>query len=288
MELKKEIPKVAAVVILYNPDQYIIENINSYINQVTELFIIDNSDDYNQSIKEFSDSIKYSEYIFNDANLGVATALNIGAERAISKGCSFLLTMDQDSKAPYNLIESLLSGIINLENVGLISPLHANIYDTHKKHQNIGISKVNTVMTSGNLLSLEAYKNVGGFNEDFFIDYVDIEYCLKLQSNHYNIYRLNNVVLEHNEANLSEKKIFTLKFYPPNNVPFRLYYKTRNLLFMRKMYNRVCHKMLRIEYSVFIRNLVKIFLFEKHKFLKFKMMLIGYFDYLKGKTGRKF
>lgn len=288
LELKKEIARVAAVVILYNPDQYIIENIKSYINQVTELFIVDNSEIPNRLIKEFSDSITHSEYIFNNENLGVATALNIGAERAISKKCSYLLTMDQDSIAPNNLVGSLLHEVKNRENVGLISPVHSNVFDTHKKLQNIGISKVNTVMTSGNLLSLEAYKSVGGFNENFFIDYVDVEYCLRLHSNNYNVYRLSNVVLEHNEANLSEKKIFNFKFYPTNNAPFRIYYKTRNLLYLKENYKKKYPIQIKEEFSIYFKNVIKILLFEKSKWLKIKMIALGVKDYLKKKQGRKF
>jgi rhamnosyltransferase len=288
LELKKGIPKVAAIVILYNPDQYIIENIKSYIYQVSELFIIDNSENPNRSIKEFSDSIEQSEYIFNNANLGVATALNLGAESAISKSCSYLLTMDQDSKAPENLVESLLNQVSSLENIGLISPLHSNVFDTHKKLQNTGVSKVNTIMTSGNLLSLEAYKKVGGFKESYFIDYVDVEYCLKLLSNEYNVYRLNNVVLEHNEANLSEMKIFNFKFYPTNNAPLRLYYKTRNLLYLRNNYKKKYPKQIKEEFSIYFKNVIKILLFEQSKWLKIKMIVLGIIDYIKKKQGRKF
>jgi rhamnosyltransferase len=287
-QLQNKFPKVAAVVILYNPTDSVVENIRTYINQVSKLFILDNSSFFNQKIKQFCESYTNAEYIPKYENLGVAYALNLSAERAVQFDYDYLLTMDQDSTAPYNLVESLLSEINNLKNVGLISPLHSNLFDTHKKLQSIGSSKVNTVMTSGNLLSLEAYNKVGGFNENFFIDYVDVEYCLRLQSKNYDVYRLSNVVLEHNEANLSEVKIFTLKFYPTNNAPIRLYYKTRNLLYLNKMYGKVYRKILREEQSVFIRNFVKILLFERQKFLKFKMMLLGFFDYLKGKRGRKF
>lgn len=286
--LNSEIPRVGAVVILYNPDQFVIENIKSYTNQVTELFIIDNSENPNQLIKEFSDSIKHSEYIFNNENLGVASGLNKGAERAMLKGCSYLLTMDQDSLAPHNLVKSLLSEVNRIENFGLISPLHSNIFDTHKKLQNIGISKVNTVMTSGNLISLEAYKKVGGFNESYFIDYVDVEYCLRLLSHKYNVYRLNNVVLKHKEANLSEKIIFNLKFYPTNNAPFRWYYKTRNLLYLRDNYRKMHFLIIKSELSIYFKNVIKILLFEQFKWLKIKMIVSGIMDYIKKKQGRKF
>lgn len=37
--------KLAGVVILYHPDENIVENINSYITDIDFLYIVDNSDD---------------------------------------------------------------------------------------------------------------------------------------------------------------------------------------------------------------------------------------------------
>lgn len=41
--------KLAGVVILYHPNENIVENINSYITDIDFLFIIDNSDDSNKT-----------------------------------------------------------------------------------------------------------------------------------------------------------------------------------------------------------------------------------------------
>ena len=61
-------------------------------------------------------------------------------------------------------------------------------------------------MTSGNLLSLKAFKSVGRFHDDFFIDYIDIEYCIRMNYNNYDVIRINDIVLEHDEGNLVKRK----------------------------------------------------------------------------------
>ena len=277
---------VAGVVVLYNPEQDIIENINSYLGQIDYLFIIDNSENLNPSLIEFSKNRKKVEYIFNNRNLGVAAALNIGAKKALKSGFAYLLTMDQDSKAPTNLVECLLNTAKVDENIGIVSPLHSNKYGTHIKH-NDDICNVTTVMTSGNLLSLDVFKKVGDFCDEFFIDYVDIEFCIRLNYKNYKIVRLNNVVLEHNEADIFEKKFFSKKFYPTNNAPFRWYYKTRNLLYLRKKYKRIFPSPLKTEYNVYLRNILKIIIFEEQKIIKIKMILIGIKDFLGQKKGCK-
>jgi rhamnosyltransferase len=42
--------KIAAVVILYNPELSILENIKSYIDQVEKLYVVDNSEASNESL----------------------------------------------------------------------------------------------------------------------------------------------------------------------------------------------------------------------------------------------
>jgi rhamnosyltransferase len=279
--------KIAAVVVLYNPYQNVIENINSYLNQVEHLYIVDNSVKPDSFISGFAESKDKVEYIFNNGNLGVASALNIGAKKAIEYGYSFLLTMDQDSKAPADLVENLLKIAEADGQIGIVSPLHSNKFGTHFKSGE-NITKEMIVMTSGNLLSLNAYRRIGTFRDDFFIDYVDIEYCIRMNYNNFKVISVNNIILEHDEGNLSRRKFFFKTFYPSNNIPSRLYYKTRNLFYLRDTYRKKYPQPLKTEYDAYLRNVVKIFLFEKQKFLKFRMILSGFWDYLHGKKGRKF
>jgi len=279
--------KVAGVVIVFNPDQSIEQNLKSYLEQVDELLVFDNSD---KNLYEMSGEIlthKKIIYHFANKNMGVSYALNYASELFIEKGYEFLLTMDQDSKAPPNLVESLMKVAESRQNIGIVSPLHSNKFNTHLK-LNKGVYEVMSVMTSGNLLSLAAYKKNGGFLNDFFIDYVDVEYCIRLNSNGFKVLRVNDLVLEHNEANISKKKFFSKIFYPTNYQPFRLYYKTRNLMYLREFYKRKFPYPLKEEYKIFVMNFIKILLYENHKLLKIRMILRGGWDYLNKRKGRKF
>ncbi len=282
------IDDVAGIVALFNPEESVVENIFSYLNQVKFLIIVDNSEMSSSFINDFVALNKDKmEYIYNGENLGVAAALNIGAQKAIVRGYSFLLTMDQDSKAPPGMVGSLLGLFQTGENIGIASPLHSNKYGTHLKNRD-DYQQAYSVMTSGNLMSLEAYKLTGGFCEDFFIDYVDIEYCFRLNNNKFKIIQLNTMILNHNEANLSEKKFLFKKYYPQNHSPFRMYYKTRNILLLRHKFKLLNPVQLKHEYNLYIRTIVKIILFEKQKLKKLKMCLLGFLGYLKGEKGRKF
>jgi hypothetical protein len=67
-----------------------------------------------------------------------------------------------------------------------------------------------------------------------------------------------------------------------------MYYKTRNLLYLRDIYKKKFPHLLKIEYNAYLRNVVKIFLFEKQKSPKLRMIFSGMIDYLKKTKGRKF
>jgi len=279
--------KVMGVVVLYKPDQDVIENISTYLDQVGQLMVFDNSDiTYSEIIDEIK-SLENINYISFGQNLGIARALNHAAQVAIEKGYKFLLTMDQDSKAPLNLVSTCVSIFEGSNKVGLVTPLHASKFGTHIKP--IGqIEKTTIAMTSGNLISLDVYKKVGGFEEDYFLDYMDIEYCFKLHLHHYDLIRINDLVLDHNEAALTEISLFKKKVHPHNHKPFRWYYKTRNILLLRKKYKNIFPELFSIEFNSYLRMIMRLILFEKYKIQKIKMILLGWWDFWNNRIGKKF
>ena len=165
---------IAAVVVLYHPGSELIENLYSYLPQVGVLFAIDNSEVPDRSIAEQLSAIEKVIYITNGKNLGIAQALNIGAEKAISIGCDFLLTMDQDSYASEDMIERLVDCQLELDSmdIGIISPFHMT-QTCQQPNKSSRWQEVMTPMTSGCLVSLDAYRKVGPFLDKFFIDFVD-------------------------------------------------------------------------------------------------------------------
>jgi rhamnosyltransferase len=275
---------IAGVVVLYNPDEKVVENVFSYLDQIACLYIVDNSENKNQCLQTLTDNNKV-EYIFNHSNLGISAALNIGIDKAIVSGFPFLLTMDQDSYFEKGQLERLISYISRSGSFGIISPFHKNKFFTNPPKSE-GLEEASDVMTSGNILNLSAVKKIGRFRDDYFIDYVDIEYCLRLRKNGYKIFRVNSSFLTHSEANLSRIKILGNTVYPPNHSALRWYYKVRNYLYLKKEYRQTFNDYFKIENRNIFANIVKVILFEKDKINKIGMMLKGYLDFRKNITGK--
>lgn len=276
--------KIAAVVVLYNPDDGVVDNISTYINQVDKLFVVDNSENINRDIiKRISaPNIKYIE---NNTNLGIATALNIGAQNAISENYDYLLTMDQDSKASERMVEVLLNIAATSKDIGIVVGEHVNPDDQPKKLVEFTEEILSTV-TSGNLLSLSAYQKVGGFLEELFIDHVDHEYCLRMNMNGYKIIKTTKTFLYHKVGDTQIKKLFFLTFCPSYHPPIRLYYRTRNRFFVDKIYQRKFPAYVRKDLKHFLREIAEIVLYEQEVMIKIKMIWKGYKHYRRKILGK--
>lgn len=276
--------KITAVIILYNPTIDVLTNIEACKDQVDEVYVIDNSENVNEDLIEKIQSIENVNYQSNNGNKGVANALNIAADRALKNHYDFLLTLDQDSFLHPDTVNEMIKILITEKNVGIISPLHRNKFKTQETHD-FPYEGVLSIKTSGNLLNLKIFEKVGMFKEEYFIDYVDIEYGMRLNLLGYKVLRVNNIILDHNEANLSEKKFFGIRVYPWNHKPIRWYYKIRNLLYLENEYKEVYPKYFRKEKMNYLKQFVKILLYEADKFNKIKYAVEGYCAYKKRLTG---
>lgn len=267
--------KLAAVMVLYNPDKKVKENIKKLIKEVDKLYLVDNSDNNNFG-KEMLD--KKIEYLPNNKNLGIASALNIGAKQAIKDKFKWLLTMDQDSYFKENHLSEMKKLIENEEeNIAVFSPVHLTEYKID--HNPL------VVMTSGNIINLEIYEKINGFDEKLFIDCVDFDYCLKSRTNGYKIKLLESIKLNHNLGNIIVKKVFNKKIILSNHNPIRRYYITRNRLYINKKYKNIYKDFCKKELKNTFRENIKIILFEKNKAKKIYYSLKGVIDYLNKRKG---
>jgi rhamnosyltransferase len=274
--------KVAGVVVLFNPPSNIIQNINSYFYQIDYLWIIDNSPVNNSELFQSLEPSKFS-YLPNFNNIGIGAALNIAAKNAIEQKFDFLLTMDQDSSATPNMIRKMLD-IYTSNDIGIISARHNNKFEIHSSDK--GQEDITIVMTAGNLVNLHAYKQIGGFNENLFIDYVDHEFCLRLLDKNFRIIKVNNAIINHTVGNTTEIKLGFFKIYPTNHDPIRHFYQTRNRFYLKKLYKNKYPLIIKYDMKLFRNNIIKIILFEKNKINKILMILKGYIHFRKQITGK--
>jgi rhamnosyltransferase len=291
---------VAGLVVLYNPGSDVVSNILTYQKYLDVLYIVDNSE---KDIPSFDlsglEKTGQVRYIRNGGNLGIAAALNIGANIAAEDGYEWLLTMDQDSFASSGMMNTLFDFILkNKQNrIGIASAYHAVKYG--KEPSKNKCDYVIETMTSGNLVNLEAYKSVGGFLDELFIDSVDHEFCLKLNRAGYKVAVVNDACLIHSLGDRKRKKFIRVKNLFKKNEPLvslrtynnhsamRKYYIVRNRLLVSAIYRKDFPEYRKKMVWSILNEFINVIFLENEKILKLRMMFSGYVDYKFRRLGKK-
>lgn len=288
--------KVAAIIISYNPDNNLLDSVNLLVNQVEKIIIVDNGSESQKKkninlIKEI-DKQKI-EAIFNEENLGIATALNIGVRKALSQGYNWILTMDQDSKASSNMVEKMLevyNKIDERERKEILS-IFPNFVDERiqsiEENSNMNSYEyVDADITSGNLLRAEVFDKVGFFDDSLFIDLVDTDFCMRLNEENIKMIKVRDAILYHSLGESQTVKSIFGKFNTSNHSALRRYYMTRNRFYTWEKYKDLNSFTLNRDKKLFKKEFIKIILGEKDKINKIKMVFKGYKDYKKGIRGK--
>ncbi len=247
--------KIAACVILYEPPEHIAANINSYIDFIDKLYIIDNTENKNRDYQFLSGDHSEIVFIHDGNNEGISKRLNQACTLALMSGFDYLLTMDQDShfsEAAISFYKRCVEDYANKDKVSMFGINH----EEQSSQMNCIHEKSRLLITSGSIINLNVYKNVGDFDENLFIDFVDIEYCFRSILKGYNIISFPHIFLHHKLGETLEKRsLKTLqKTKRTFHSPVRLYYMARNFLYVRSKYkNEFKEELARQKKDVLIR-----------------------------------
>lgn len=270
---------VGSCTVLYNPNESVLTNLNSYSNCVDVSVVVDNSDTKN----EISQSLKNDPnfiYIDMDGNKGIAAALNKGIEYLNSKNIDFALTMDQDSLFPTKYYPNIMKLVNKYKTDYSVIGLNFN-------QDNGGLDEIIEVpywITSGNFVNISDFMSVGGFMNELFIDYVDFELGYKFKKNGFKICYLKDFSLKHTIGNPIEIHLFGKTYYAMNHSPIRYYYRYRNAYYLYHFVDRQFFK--KEYYKEMIVNTLKMLIYEKNQKVKFSMIRKGIQDAKCKKMGK--
>lgn len=187
--------------------------------------------------------------LLNDgANLGLGTAYNRMAALARADGFSALLLLDQDSSPLPSMAPALCEARARLIAAGecpaVVGPLPVAARGCGCKAPRCvrrggavpaaGAVPLEFVISSGSLIDLAAFEAVGGFREDFFIDAVDIEWCLRAWARHFSCWMLSSVPMPH-RLGQGVLRVPLLGLRLARQPPFRLYTHARNQVAMLRL-----------------------------------------------------
>src|SRR5580698_2753121 len=185
-----------AIIVACNPPYGFRERIDMIRKQVRSAIIIDNGSE----AKTFAEVLAACgqpgvHLIRNGENLGVATALNQGMRYASQAGYDWALTLDQDTVPDAGIVEGLAFAYASCPFRDAVAIVGSAYLEAGKEIPRQSLESRSNIseadgswlegkiaITAGSLLSLSAYRAVGAFRDDYFIDCVDMEYCLRVRS----------------------------------------------------------------------------------------------------------
>ncbi|MDD2608598.1 MAG: glycosyltransferase family 2 protein [Giesbergeria sp.] len=235
--------------------------------------------------------------IWLDQNQGIAAAQNRGIEHALACGAAHILLMDDDSLPAPDMVNCLLAALHSHSNAGAVGACHTDSRRGLERSPFIVLDgwrlrwlactnpqqvwQVDHVIASGCLIPAPVLQAVGGMREDFFIDWVDIEWCLRARNHGYPILGACGALLEHS---LGNRVLRVLGQEVSLHAPWRHYYQARN--FILTLHSR--QTSLAWKANMVLRQLKRFVVFSTlvpGRWQYFKMWLRGGWDACQGRSG---
>jgi rhamnosyltransferase len=266
-----------------------LKNIRDVLTQVDGLVAVDNgsSDAELEPVREASRNLGF-HLIENGDNLGIAEALNQGVRWARSGGFDWVATFDQDARISDDFTANMLETYrenSNREKVAIVAPHYVDresgIQGTSMRTDSAGIL---ATMTSGSMMPVSAIERLGLFDESLFMDYVDIEFCLRARRKGMRILE-SQAIIYHVLGRTTYHRFCGLSFAVTNHSAARRYYITRNRLRLLARYIMDWSWAWR-ESKALLSETIKIIMVENAKWEKFRAIAAGAADALTGKVGK--
>ena len=217
--------KILCVIVLYNQNYFETATFKTFLSKINEsIFIYDNS----LLAQHLKSDFKNGEvYIHDKTNAGISFAYNYAADFAKKNGFDRLLLLDQDTSFPSGILDAYKRNAYANHGIKLIVPLvrigEKKYMSPTKKHwwgsrsskypykgmQNLFVvSPIN----SGMFIDLDAFFEVGGYNEKVRLDYSDYQFIERLRKKYPYFYVLENIVDQNYSAITDSNKSKIMRY----------------------------------------------------------------------------
>lgn len=273
------------VVVTYNPDVEFLNRLQKMRHEFKKVIVVDNCSDQLPELE-----LENVLLVRNSSNLGVATAINQGVVTAVAAGATYICLFDQDSIIEPGFSNTLLDGFALNPSVGIVaanyfSPISKkNGYSQSRYHVNY--SEIAHAITSGSMISVDVFRECGGTRDDYFIDYVDIEFCERVVAAGFMILCTNSVLMTHPIGEATNHKLFKYRLSASNHSPIRRYYMARNCVYSAVHSVSSNPKFALVSMERLLKITLVTVLFEKAKIRKMQAIALGVYDGLLSQMGR--
>ncbi|MEM7034124.1 MAG: glycosyltransferase family 2 protein [Chloroflexota bacterium] len=230
-------PHIFIIVLNWNrPDDTIacIDSLQQLHYQHVQIVVADNgsTDDSVQRIRAYSDQVAIVE---NEENLGFAGGNNQGIKYALQQGADYIMLLNNDTVVAPDMVDHLLQAFHSDSNLGLVGPsiyymdqpedlwftgmnFPFNIYFIGRHllvYAKEAEKKIDVGFISGccMLIKTSVIEKVGMLNEDYFMYYEDLDFCLQVQYGGFTLAYISAAKMWHKVSASSGGKSSPMKQY---------------------------------------------------------------------------
>src|SRR5437867_1921756 len=258
-------------------------------SEVDRILIVDNSVDPAARDGVRIAALEFDvELVSDGTNIGVGAALNVGMARAAERGFPWVLCLDQDTEPLPGMLETLAHAYVSHPARARVALVGSRSVDEETRTTASGgrpWSERADVMTAGSLVEVEAFRAVGPFREDFFIDYVDFEYCLRLRAAGYRVIVASEPTMVHAAGRPGRHRVLGTSLVASHHDAARRYYITRNRVVVWRDYLRTDPRFVLRDVVRFVKETLKVVLVEADRAHKLRNIARGVGDGLRRRMG---
>ena len=214
---------------------------------------------------------------------------------ARSEGFGWLATFDQDSLIP----PGAFAGLLDIhrrhpqrEQIAILALPHrdratgqATLHAWSTLEQAAEWTSLRDVITSGCLIALTTFAQVGLFDERLFIDAVDLDFSLRCRERGLLIIEGRSTPMAHSLGQIQEHCWLFLRVRTTNHSPQRRYFITRNHLYVFFRYRKVDWRWAWLGLMVLLLESVAVVAFERQRWQKARAICHGLADFLRRRFG---
>ena len=296
------------VTLAYNSAQLLPAHLDSLLRQSRSLeeIIVVNNGSCDGTLDVLSARYPQVTVLNLPSNLGAGGGYAEGLEyAALRKKHDWVWLLDHDSIPRDDGLATLLHGLTLVEgpteSIGILAPSPVHL-ETQTPYPSLlwrrgwvrsssdvqkPVCLVDAVISSGSLVRREVVEQTGVPRADFFIDFVDFEYCLRAGRHGYKIVQVRDSLLDHAMGDTLTVRVAGFVKIWTQHAPWREYYISRNETFI--VWNHYPDWRSKMSTLLkLVRHAAAIVAFGTEKRACLKMMMIGFMDGKAGRLGIRF
>ena len=184
---------ITIIITSFKSEKKILNCINS-LGEDLKIIVIENSNDKKLKNKL---EIKYTNLkcILSNNNLGYAKGNNLGLSMVDTK---YALIINPDAEVDNQAINNFFITAKNKPDFAIIAPFiqDSRISEPSEK-ENKGVYEVKSVKGFAMFLNLDQFKDIGFFDENFFIYFEEIDLCKRIAQKKKKIFLDTNIKIKH-------------------------------------------------------------------------------------------